>query len=213
MKIRTQSQLIDALDDEFGWRIKEIDDVKRAVRAADIDAKRSIIRAGIPLLYAHWEGFIKASSELLINFVRNQGLAYLELQPCFIAFGARRRLHELSTSGDARQRIAVIEFFLNELNQRAEFPKEGLIVTDSNLSSVVFERIATSLGVDVSRYDTHFLWIDESLLERRNKIAHGKFLDVDAVQFDEIAEVVIKLLNNYKTDLANLVVTRQYLRS
>ena len=57
-KIRTLTQLQDALDGEMGWRIKEISALKIAAKVAGVD-RTAFVRAGIAMVYAHWEGFKK----------------------------------------------------------------------------------------------------------------------------------------------------------
>lgn len=210
-KLRTRDAFQIFLDEEFAWRLKEIADIKAAIRATEPTSRKAIIRAGVPILYAHWEGFVKAASEALLNFINNQGIAYRRLKPCFIVFGAKKRVHELSTSGNAVQNIAAVEFFLNELDCRAEITFTGSINTEANLSSTVFERIATSIGVSTRMYETKYMLIDSSLLERRNNIAHGEFLDVDREDFEKLSDEVILLLRFYKNDLQNLVQAGYYL--
>jgi hypothetical protein len=97
-KIRTLTQLQDALDKEMSWRHKEILGLKLSVRNAGQLPQSSIVRAGVALLYAHWEGFIKNSSLLYLNYVNNQGLCYKELQSCFVVFGLKGYLNILRTS-------------------------------------------------------------------------------------------------------------------
>ncbi|RYF60728.1 MAG: hypothetical protein EOO27_04715, partial [Comamonadaceae bacterium] len=77
--IHTLSQLQDALDNELGWRKKEISAFRVA---SSINGREAsfYIRAGVALLYAHWEGFIKNSSEHYLNFVQHQGHNYRELK-------------------------------------------------------------------------------------------------------------------------------------
>jgi hypothetical protein len=210
-KIRTVAEFCNFLDAEFAWRLKEIADIKYAIRAAEITSRRAIIRAGIPILYAHWEGFVKVASEAILNFVNNQGLSYRQLRSCFIVFAAKRRVHELNTSGNAAQNIAAVEFFLNHLDSRAKITFAGSINTESNLSSTVFERIATSIGITTNAYETKYILIDSSLLERRNKIAHGQRLDVDMDDFDKLSDEVITLVRFYNNDLQNMVQTGSYL--
>lgn len=210
-KIRTRDAFQIHLDKEFAWRLKEIADIKEAIGAADPTSRKAILRAGVPILYAHWEGFVKAASEALLNFINNQGHSYRRLKPCFIVFGAKKKIYELSTSGNAVQNIAAVEFFLNELDSRAEIAFAGSINTEANLSSTVFERIATSVGVNTGAYETKYPLIDSSLLGRRNNIAHGEFLDVARGDFEKLSDEVIGLLRFYKNDLQNIVQTDYYL--
>jgi MAE_28990/MAE_18760-like HEPN len=81
-KIRTVTQLQEALDAEMGWRIKEISAFKLASKTEE-GGRRVFVRAGVALVYAHWEGFIKAASEAYLDFVDNQGHMYRELKSCF----------------------------------------------------------------------------------------------------------------------------------
>jgi hypothetical protein len=210
-KLRTRADFQEFLDKEFAWRLKEMADIKAAIRAAEPTSRKAIIRAGVPILYAHWEGFVKGASEALLTFINNQGCTYRSLKPCFIVFGAKKKVHDLSTSGDAVQNIAAVEFFLNELDSRADITFAGSINTEANLNSKVFERIATSVGVNAGTYETKYVLIDSSLLKRRNNIAHGEFLDVERDDFEKLSDEVIILLRFYKNDLQNLVQTNYYL--
>src|SRR5690606_4913035 len=79
MKLRTASSAQDKIDEEFAWRLKEIADLKLQTSLSLGDRRKTIIRSGVPLLYAHWEGFVKASAQHFINFVSNQSIAYREL--------------------------------------------------------------------------------------------------------------------------------------
>ena len=109
------------------------------------------------------------------------------------------------------QNIAAVEFFLNELDDRAEITFAGSINTESKFRSRVFERIATSVGVNTNAYETKYVLIDSSLCDRRNSIAHGEFLDVDRGDFEKLSAEVITLLRFYKDDLDNIVQTGDYL--
>jgi len=54
--------------------------------------------------------------------------------------------------------------------------------------------------------------VDESLLKRRNRIAHGQYLEIEADAFDDLVEEVLELLRWFKTDLENALATQAYLR-
>lgn len=163
----------------------------------------TLIRAGVPLLYAHWEGFIKQASQFYLEYVSNQRLKYSELSSCFVVFGAKKHLSHVVESHRAAVNIAAVDFFRGCADARADISLSNAINTKSNLKSEVFIDIALSLGVAIGPYDTYFNLIDESLLARRNAIAHGEYLDLDSDAFRALADEVIKLLRMYKTDLQN----------
>jgi MAE_28990/MAE_18760-like HEPN len=61
-KNRTLNQLVDNLDDELGWRIKDLNTIKNQIPSSTNPNQGTMIRAGVTMLYAHWEGFVKAAA-------------------------------------------------------------------------------------------------------------------------------------------------------
>jgi hypothetical protein len=209
-KIRTLDQLQTILDSEFSWRLKEIASLKIVVRTSDHISKSTAVRAAIPLLYGHWEGFIKKSSTHYLDYVNGQSLTYRELKSCFIVFGVKRKINDLVNSKNSSVSIATLDFLRNELDERASLKIESAIRTESNLSSKVFDNIAKSIGINTQNYESRYHLIDESLLNRRNYIAHGEYLDVDSEGFRELANEILYLLRSYKTDIENAVSLKEY---
>lgn len=209
-KIRTLSDLQDALDKSLAWRLKEIVYVKSNAMSASSYAQAALLRAGVPLIYAHWEGFVKGASEVYLEFVANQRLRYEELASCFVVFAAKKHVSSLVLSKQAAINIEAVEFFRNIGGKQANMSLSNAVNTESNLSSAVFQNIATSLGIPTERYAAYSNLLDQSLLGRRNKIAHGEYLDIDAAAFGNLADEVLSLLRMYKTDIENLASTNAY---
>lgn len=208
-KVRTLAELQDELDKEIGWRNKE-------VRAFIVASKRNspdskfFIRAGVALLYAHWEGFIKMSSELYLDFIHNQRLSYSELKSCFAVFGLKSKLQLLAKSRQSQSNIEAFEFIRDGLVGQANLQLSSAIDTESNLTSAVFKNIALSLGIDSSRYETKFNLIDESLVKRRNMIAHGEYLSLQGRDFGDLVDTVLQMMTDYQADLLNAAALGSY---
>jgi len=150
-KIRTANQLQDTLDNEFAWRLKEIHDIRVAARRADSASQKTFVRAGVALLYAHWEGFVKASAEAYVNYLACKGLRYEELRSCFVALGVKGHLNQIRSSAKSEVTVSALDFILTELGRRAELPMRDSVDTESNLSSAVFRNIAGWIGIDAER--------------------------------------------------------------
>lgn len=195
----------------MGWRIKELSTFKLAAKA-DGANRKVFVRAGIALVYAHWEGFIKAASEAYLNFVDNQGHLYRDLKSCFAIFGLKGKLVLLVQSRQAKPNIEAFDFVLGELDKPARMNLSGAIDTESNLTSKVFANIAASLDIATTGYETKFKLIDESLVRRRNRVAHGEYLDLDANDFRTLADEVLQIMRDYKTDLQNAASMATYRR-
>lgn len=209
-KIRTIDQLQNTLDSEFSWRLKEIANLKIVVRTSENLNKKTAVRAAIPLLYGHWEGFVKNASTYYLEFVNGQSLTYRELKSCFVVFGVKRKINDLVSSKNSNVSISTLEFLRDELDERAKLKIESAIRTEFNLSSKVFANIANSIGINTQAYESRYHLIDESLLNRRNHIAHGEYLDVDSEGFRELADEILFLLRSYKTDIENAVSVEDY---
>lgn len=211
MKIRTLGDLQDALDNEMAWRIKEIVDLKTNVKINKSLARSTLIRAGTALLYAHWEGFIKTSSSFYVQYINGQRVKYSELKPTFIVMGLKRHLNILQESGNYHVNLETLKFLLDNMNNRFSVDISKVINTESNLSAKVFSNIAMSLCIPLYQYETRYKFIDENLLDRRNKIAHGEYLDINADDWRQLADDVLLLLRWYKTDIENAATGMTYL--
>ena len=69
------------------------------------------------------------------------------------------------------------------------------------------------MGLDARPYEPRYRLINESLLGRRNKIAHGEWLDLDESGFVSLVDDVLILLRMFKTDIENSVALQGYLAS
>ncbi len=147
---------------------------------------------------------MKGASESYLEYVANKHLRYEELASCFVVFAAKKHISNLVQSKRAIANIEVVDFFRNSKGKQANISLSGAVNTEANLSSVVFENIATSLGISMDRYVAYANLLDKSLLERRNKIAHGEYLDIDAAAFESLADEVLGLMRMYKTDIENM---------
>lgn len=202
-KIRTQDQLQDALDRDLGWRLKEILNLKTGIVRSKGLPQTTFVRAGVALLYAHWEGFIKTAATCYAEYVSTRGLLFRDLKPCFIVLGLRGRLEMLGTSRQTSTSLEVLDFIQNKMNQNAAFNLDKAIDTESNLGSNVLRNILNSLGFDENHYSSYYHLIDESLVRRRNRVAHGEYVDLSPEDWRNLADTIVSLMRAFKTDIQN----------
>lgn len=212
-KLRTLSEFQDELDKSFAWRLREVSYIRTSAMGSQSFAQAAMLRAGLPLLYAHWEGFVKQASEIYIGYVSAQKIPIQQLASCFVVFGAKKHLVHLAQSKSATVNIEAVEFLRASESLASILSLSTSVNTESNLSSTVFENIATSVGVSLAPYSAYANLIDKTLVDRRNKIAHGEYLELDGEAFESLAEDVVKLLRMYKNDIENLASTKAFLRS
>jgi hypothetical protein len=209
-KLRSDAQLHDYLDREFAWRLKELANLRVAMRRANGVVEKSIIRATVCLAYAHWEGFIKNAARAYLEFVGLHRLKYNELTSCFVVFGVKSHVRSLVESRKAGITISAVDFFRYQMDSRAQLSLPSLIDTESNLSSSAFENLSLAIGIDPEPFAMRFHQIDEELLRRRNTIAHGEYLDIEPEACRELVRDVISLLRLFKDSVENAAVTKAY---
>ncbi len=60
--VKDSSQML-ALTADRNWPIKEISDLKTAIRRSDKNLRTVLLRASVALCYAHWEGYVRFSAK------------------------------------------------------------------------------------------------------------------------------------------------------
>lgn len=200
-RVRTKAMLQSKLDEEFAWRSRELQDHRTVLRDADGPRKRMLLRAGIALLYSHWEGFTKKCTQLYIEFVHYQRLNYESLAPCFATIGLRAELEILRTTNKAQLNIAALETIRSATSRPAQIASFE-VNTASNLKFHIFEGVAASIGIDSARYETKQHLIDE-LVDARNAVAHGDFIRIETEDYINKTNEILQIMRDYKTDIEN----------
>jgi hypothetical protein len=211
MKIRTKENFIDALDNEIVWRKKELSFLKGNVKS-NSPYYKTHLRTGIVLLYAHWEGFIKNSCELYLTYIKSLRLKYEKLCENIIALSLKSSLNEFEQTNKSTIHCQIINFLLNNLNERALIPNDNIIKTGSNLNSAILREILTTVGLDYANYELKNNLLDTVLLKNRNSIAHGEYLELDEVDYIELHSEIIAIMDDIKNNLANMVILETYKR-
>lgn len=213
MNIRTETELYDSLSKALSWRKKELCALKLLIDSttASGSKQQALLRSGVTILYAHWEGFIKEAASAYLEFVATQHLPYKELTPNFIALSMKEKLESAIQTDKASILNNVANFFLTGLSGKSKIPYKNSIITKSNLSSEVFKEIICTLNLDHKHYDTKKNLIDEKLLKKRNSIAHGEFLDINLQSHNELHTELINMMDLFMNLLCNLATTKAYL--
>ncbi|MGB3758922.1 MAG: MAE_28990/MAE_18760 family HEPN-like nuclease [Rivularia sp. (in: cyanobacteria)] len=124
----------------------------------------------------------------------------------------KERLNQARETNKPSLYIPVCDFFLDELNQRCELPKD-IISTASNLSSEILREITSILGIDFSPYSTKSVLIDTKLLKTRNEIAHGEYSISDREEYIELHAEIIAMLDLFPNQIENAAINEDYIQN
>lgn len=211
MKIRSLLELNDIISCELSWRKKELITLSFLVKKKREHERAVLLRASIPILYAHWEGFIKNTASYYLQYVSRKKLKYSELQSNFIAIACKSALKESLQSNKILLLRQVVDFLVCNQQEISKIPYDNVIDTGSNLNSEVFINILHQIGLSYdSFYLTKELAIDGALLKKRNAIAHGERLDVTEEEFSELSQLVLELLEYFRNHVENAATTEDF---
>ncbi|MDM8549955.1 MAE_28990/MAE_18760 family HEPN-like nuclease [Desulfobacterales bacterium HSG2] len=197
MRIRTAEELRRRLESDPEWRIKELDSLKKAIDSSTEENRKAHLRAGVLLLCAHWEEFVKNAAENYLRFVAAKGLNCDELSHPFIAMALRGEMaKDKATVKASAFYVKTVEFMLEGLSNQAKIPYRDIIKTEDNLKSEVLKAILITIGIDYSPYELQSNIIDSQLLRIRNAVAHGQGMNVDRDEFNCLNHKIIELIDD-----------------
>jgi hypothetical protein len=212
-KPRTALHLVAMLDRELSWRRVDLLFALRLVQHAkgtDIDPA---IRAAVPLLYAHWEGFVKRAACLYGDYLSSQRLRFKDVQ--FSLSGLRAHSY-VSTMADIKKRIfttsELLESIQNIENERLSVSVSSHIDRLGNLSHEMLLQIVQFFSLPAANYIVYKPLIDDALLSHRNKIAHGEYLEIDVGRYKDMHREVVAVIELFKSDVEDAASKKTYKR-
>jgi len=204
----TYNQLIDFVGVDFAWRRKELKLIRDQIPSKNSPKQNAALRFSVPILYAHWEGFVKKSCELYLEYVAKKYLKHNELKPQFIALSLTKRLGNLEIK-NIKGKTKTVEFLLNEIDKNSNVLTKNVIQTRSNLKYHVLTEILFIIGIDEGKF-AHKKSLINDLVDSRNNIAHGDYLRVDFDTYNLMHEDTQELMKILKTEIENAALLENY---
>lgn len=197
--------------EDRNWRMKEISDLKAAIRQGDEGTRRVLLRALVTISYAHWEGYVRFVAKKYLEHVALRKLQYSQLGPQFFKNYFLPRLASAnSRKMSIAERCELVEEILTSSDRRFSRVNEELISTKANLNFDVFSDICVVCGVDAEPFSNKSTFVDVVLLKRRNAIAHGEETLITLSDLDEVANGTVSLMRAFGDALENHVVLQTY---
>lgn len=150
------------------WRDREFAQFK--VNSSNVDQKLWC-RMCVPMIYAHWEGYIVSSLRVLVDHLNSLSLSAAQLPTRLVVVGLGDTYRYLSGKQSFEQRINFTDKFRQLIHATVKFQKK--IDTRSNLKSEVLEELCLMYGFNYQKFNALLPDIDR-LVNIRNSIAHGE---------------------------------------
>ncbi|MED3316512.1 MULTISPECIES: MAE_28990/MAE_18760 family HEPN-like nuclease [Bacillus cereus group] len=213
------------LDKNSSYRKREILNLTLQIESVDGEIQKSLLRASFILLYAHFEGFTKQAIRLFLQHINSEKIPVKELH-CHL-----QTLHHTKKILDVKQAKRKIKY--NELTtamvlENSEFFKveekdKDIVSTESNLKFDVIEDLLFLIGVTTKKFimlsdrktsiHTKQEFINRSILEIRNAIAHGENNNVTVDEYNEVKNFILDFIDTLKDYIVDISVNKLYLIS
>lgn len=202
-KIRTVEALDRAIDDEIVWRKRELTTTLQLAQQSSGADQRANLRSGVVILYAHWEGWIKTVAQLYVRYVNTKSIPYESLSEAFLGNALKTKMTAIEEASAPLIHNQFASFMRTGLSKGATL-SEGLVQSESNLSSHVLFDILDRLGLEKRPlYSLRAKRIDTDLVHKRNTIAHGEHLDLSLDDFRSLRKDTLELLELFTDDVRN----------
>lgn len=210
MSVVTPEHVSDRLTQSIAWRNKELHALLLQIkRAKNLEHQTVYLRSGVTVLYAHWEGFIRDSANVYLEFVINQRLKFDELTDPFKAAILQRALVGQEAIQNIEKYIDLLPKLFSDISN-SKIPRRYEVNTKSNLTSKVLREITISLGLDYTEYKTKEKIIDKMLVDLRNKIAHGRDSYPTYLDFISTFDEVVSMMRLFKNQIENAAILGDY---
>lgn len=197
------------LQEDITWRIRELSELVRACDEAKGTRKDALLRASVPVIYAHWEGYFVFATNSYLNFLTEKRLKIGTLRDEFWAISVRKKYKPQQILGD----IQFTRFLLDIRSDADRVFKKGnfeKINGASNLNSDVIRFCCICIGLNAEAYSRYFDFIDRELIDKRNYIAHGSSIRLAENAVAEYRDKVLELMRITQTEIENTVALELY---
>ncbi|MFE9249878.1 MAE_28990/MAE_18760 family HEPN-like nuclease [Streptomyces sp. NPDC007088] len=211
--IRTIDHLESSLTEDLKWRTHEMQLWEQVAASCRTHEVAGILRGGLALVYAHWEGYIKEGARAYLEYISRKGLKVGELRSEIAAVSLRSKLGQGETSKHSASHTEIVDLLRGADSLPADLPyTSATIRTRSNLKFDVFADIMHSIGCDASRHEIYQSTIDKRLLKYRNDIAHGREEYVRLADWIDIRDRVLLILKDVRNQISNAAANEDYRR-
>lgn len=160
--------LIEEILEDNRWRDGELAIFKQNPQKVDTKLWN---RMCLPMIYAHWEGYVVNSLKFLIEYLNSLELSPDEVPTKLVVLGLDKSYCSLSGKQSFEQRIEFTNRFKELFQKALKFKKE--VDTKSNLNSKVLKELCNIFGFNFESFKDFTSDIDR-IVTFRNRIAHGE---------------------------------------
>ena len=211
-------KILEEIEEANYWREAELTSLSKIlVCIKNKNEKKALLNASIPLIYAHWEGFVSSSLKILMEVLNEKKLNCIDIHTNILTNGYEINLKEdLSNSTYKEEsfgkKCKKLECLINLLNSDFRF-NDFKVDTKSNLDFKVLKILCNKFNFN----HENFIALEQKLKKlvwRRNGIAHGEnSFPIEKKDMEESIELYIELSSILKNEIESFIKEYKYLKN
>lgn len=210
---KTESGVLEEITRMLDGRLAQLINIQRVVHSyRGHILENTVSSMGLPMIYAHWEGFVKEILQVYVEYVESTGLISKEYNPAILAYSWTPYIRRLKGDLKIDNQILITNCLLSCLTETITFESEQKeIDTKSNLKYEILIDILKKLALDHNLTNIKKHKINE-LVGKRNYIAHGGFSDViDIDDIDDYIDKIIKYIGEIEEIVIDGIKEKKYI--
>ena len=204
----TEQNFAEILVAERDWRVLELEFCLKIpflyTNALFRQHVEKFWRLCVPIIYAHWEGFVVLSLKSTVDYINDQNIPYNRAARSLLLLDNKTRFGYLQGNCTIIQQTRFLDEFLSAQANGIALERSN-ISANSNLNFEQLEKMLGYFGINISEMLLSNKQCIEKLVWYRNSIAHGEnsikvvqkdieaFIACNLKCYDEI----IRLLTQY----------------
>jgi len=198
--------------EDFTWRVRELSDLKQVIRLSGNSYAPVARKAGLALIYAHWEGYVVFVAAAYLTYIAKRKPVLARLMPSLHAVSLTGHIQEWQRQRDSiGLRLKMVEIFRSMEAQQFKKVPHGAINAGGNLNFERFSDICRVMMIDAATIITDKEYLDNEIVGVRNRIAHGGNIIVDDDRLSKASDFVLSSMRTFRTDIENCVLSRTFM--
>lgn len=200
--------IIDEIQINNNWRELDFAKFKIIHSTLNSDLQPLFLRMCIPMIYAHWEGFVVSSLKTVIETLNKKELKHDEVKVNIFVLAIQEKFNYLKGKQSFVQKCQFSENFISRLENKLSFNKK--IDTKSNLNFTVLQELCEIFGFSINEFNEYELELNK-LVNIRNSIAHGENSYV--IQLENIEKYIMLITNlifTFENEIDKFIKEKKY---
>jgi DNA-binding Xre family transcriptional regulator len=184
--------VLEEIEADKSWRNIELKKIENICQKLDNrDLNKLILKSTIPMIYAHWEGFVVSTLRKVNKYLNSLNYQYNDFDINLLTNAYEDNIKSLESSLGYDKRVKHLNIIFDKLTSNVKFSTK--IDVKSNLKFQVLQDICMKFNLNINSFKEYERDL-QKLLQIRNSIAHGE----SAYTFEKYEDIekFVTLLSN-----------------